>query len=412
MRARWRRHSFALAALAACACATGGGGPATGPLAPAADGAHAYFAPLEAGAAEASVTDPLQRALLDTVAAAARARGEQPPALDPRLGAVAVALAGALGDGGVPDIELQEFLLSHYGLGEPAPRIVIKQVAASDEAIRAQLAQELPGVLARARSRAWPSAVVRRWFQRSVVVALQRVEVEMLPVPRQLPAGDSALLGGRLLGELRDPQALVALPRGDVRELPVRGGGGSFQASLRCDDGPGRYQVEIVGTGPAGKDAVAIFPVYCGVDPPAGFARPAATPEPRDPRGAEALLLDLVTRDRAQVGAPPLVWDEALAQVARAHSQDMAARAAVGHHSPLTGDAADRLRRARVRALLILENVARASSVAEAQRSFMSSPGHRANVISRQATRLGIGVVVHPEPGGAPTLYVTELLAR
>jgi uncharacterized protein YkwD len=39
----------------------------------------------------------------------------------------------------------------------------------------------------------------------------------------------------------------------------------------------------------------------------------------------------------------------------------------------------------------------------------MSSPGHRANIVNRHLTRVGIGVVVK-KGGGAP-LLVTELFA-
>jgi uncharacterized protein YkwD len=247
----------------------------------------------------------------------------------------------------------------------------------------------------------------------TVVVALQRVDVEMLPVPRRLEVGASAMLGGRLLRGLSRPAVLVALPGAEVRNLPVRANGDSFQTSLRCDAGAGRYQVEIVGVGPAGKTVVANFPVYCGTTPPGSAARVAVGgPESGDPRKAEALLLQIVNRDRAAVGLLPLVWDEGLARAARGYSQEMAERQQVDHVSARSGDAADRVRRAGVDVAFVFENVARANSVGEAQRSFMTSPGHRANVLARKVTRLGAGVVIRNESGGVPSLYVTQLFAR
>jgi uncharacterized protein YkwD len=89
----------------------------------------------------------------------------------------------------------------------------------------------------------------------------------------------------------------------------------------------------------------------------------------------------------------------------------MSGREQVEHQSPTSGNAADRVRRSGARAAVVLENVARASSVADAQRSFMSSPGHRANVLDRTVTRMGAGVVIRRERGGVPSLYVTQLFA-
>ena len=107
-----------------------------------------------------------------------------------------------------------------------------------------------------------------------------------------------------------------------------------------------------------------------------------------------------------------MAWDESLARVARGYSAEMSDREQVDHQSPASGNAADRVRRGGARASVVLENVARANSVADAQRSFMTSPGHRANVLDRSVTRMGAGVVIRREPGGVPSLYVTQLFSR
>jgi uncharacterized protein YkwD len=109
---------------------------------------------------------------------------------------------------------------------------------------------------------------------------------------------------------------------------------------------------------------------------------------------------------------PALVWDEALARAARAYSDELARRQVVEHTSRESGDAADRVRRAGARALVVYENVGRANSIADAERSFMSSPGHRANILARPATRIGVGVTFRQENGSVPTLYITQLFAR
>jgi uncharacterized protein YkwD len=233
-----------------------------------------------------------------------------------------------------------------------------------------------------------------------------------LPIPRRLAAGESALIGGQLLGR-RDPAVLVAPPRGEVQALPVRGAADGFRASFKCDAGDGRYQVEIVGSGADGKAVVANFPVFCGVDPPRSVPRTmAAGPETGDARAAEKLAFASLNQDRVAAGLPAVAWDEALARAARVYSEELARRQVVEHVSRESGNALDRIRRAGVAALMVRENVGRANSIADAQKSFMSSPGHRANVLARGVTRGAVGVALRKDGGGAGTVYVTQLFAR
>jgi hypothetical protein len=70
------------------------------------------------------------------------------------------------------------------------------------------------------------------------------------------------------------------------------------------------------------------------------------------------------------------------------------------------------MHRARLAAALVLENVARAYSPEEVERGLMESPGHRANILSREATDVGVGVALGHEIGGARELFVTQLFVR
>ena len=382
-------------------------------IVPSAGGARSYFAPMPAGTGEALLTDSLARGLWRAIQDAASEHRRRPPEPDARLHAVAELLASTLDRNEVPGLELQEFLLAHHGLGDPVPELFMLQMGVEDDFIRDRLAASVSRALAAAPFQRVGIGVHRRWFRKCVVVALQRVEVEMLPIPRRLPPGGSALVGGRFSRGLSHPTVLVAPPSGEVRELEIRGGGGSFQTSFRCDAGPGRYQVEVMGTGRAGKTVAANFPIFCDVAPPSSSSRViVAGPESTDPRRGEELLLDAVNRDRKRAGLPPVAWDEPLARVARGYSEEMAERELVEHRSPRSGNAADRVRRAGARAEVVLENVARANSIADAQRSFMTSPGHRANVLDRTVTRMGAGVAIRREPGGLPSLYITQLFTR
>jgi hypothetical protein len=61
---------------------------------------------------------------------------------------------------------------------------------------------------------------------------------------------------------------------------------------------------------------------------------------------------------------------------------------------------------------VVLENVARAYGVDEAHQGLMNSPGHRANIMSPVATRLGIGVVFGDEVSGRREIFITQVFTR
>lgn len=112
---------------------------------------------------------------------------------------------------------------------------------------------------------------------------------------------------------------------------------------------------------------------------------------PIDPE-AETRLLQLVNAERERVGLAPLAPDPALTTAARAHARDMLAQGYFAHLSPDGKTPADRARAAGARLQLAGENLALAPTVDLAHRGLMDSPGHRANILSPQFSRVGIGV--------------------
>lgn len=111
-----------------------------------------------------------------------------------------------------------------------------------------------------------------------------------------------------------------------------------------------------------------------------------------DPQ-AESQLLALVNEARAEVGLRPLAFDARLVPVARAHSEEMFRLRYFGHVSPVTGTPFERLEAAGITYSRAGENLAYAHSVAVAHRGLMESPGHRANILRPEFTRIGIGVI-------------------
>jgi uncharacterized protein YkwD/uncharacterized membrane protein required for colicin V production len=108
---------------------------------------------------------------------------------------------------------------------------------------------------------------------------------------------------------------------------------------------------------------------------------------------AEARLLELLNGERARAGLRPLVADDQLRAVARGHSEEMFKLGYFAHESPRAGTPADRLRAARIRFVVSGENLAYAPTTELAHAGLMASPGHRANILTPEYTRVGIGVV-------------------
>jgi uncharacterized protein YkwD len=338
---------------------------------------------------------------------------------DARLDAAAAEIARAVPDRGPPANELVQGALWVHGLVEPSPHLILATMTTGGEdALLAQLARDLPAVLKQGRFVRVGVGLVPVAGDTRVLVALQESFVDLEPVARALPVGATVSLRGRLHSGFVRPEAFVTAPDGKVlTRMPLGGDSARFAGSFRCGPEQGRYQVEVTGEDRFGATVLANFPIWCGVPAPssAQAVAPARASGGGDeqaatPAQAEQVVLRLLNADRARAGLGPLAWDDALAGVARGHSLDMAAHGFFGHVSPTTGSAADRMRRAGVDAMLILENVARAFTPGEAERGLMNSPGHRANILNRDATHVGVGVAFDGSSGRE--LLVTQLFSR
>ncbi len=107
----------------------------------------------------------------------------------------------------------------------------------------------------------------------------------------------------------------------------------------------------------------------------------------------EIKMLELVNKERAKEGLPPLKADPEMTRVARAHSRDMFVRGYFAHDSPEGKTPFDRMRASGVQFTAAGENLALAQTLEIAHNNLMNSPGHRANILHPAFGRLGIGVL-------------------
>jgi uncharacterized protein YkwD len=117
-----------------------------------------------------------------------------------------------------------------------------------------------------------------------------------------------------------------------------------------------------------------------------------------------------LNRDRKKLGLPALPLDAKLSDIARAHSQDMHERGFFAHDSPRTGSLEDRLDRASQLFAAARENIGEGADVDATQDALLKSPGHRANIMARDITHVGIGIV-RIGSGASERLLVTQVFA-
>lgn len=141
---------------------------------------------------------------------------------------------------------------------------------------------------------------------------------------------------------------------------------------------------------------------------------PASTPESTGHYTTESYVaqeqkaLNLLNQDRAAHNLPALTVDPALSALARMKSRDMNDNHYFAHQSPTLGRAADMLRANGYAFVSVGENIAHHATVEKAQAAFISSDGHRTNILGAQWQKVGIGVWV--DDNGY--VYVTQLFVR
>jgi uncharacterized YkwD family protein len=103
-------------------------------------------------------------------------------------------------------------------------------------------------------------------------------------------------------------------------------------------------------------------------------------------------VIELTNRERARAGLPALKVDAQLSAVAQKKSQDMQQNHYFSHTSPTYGSPFDMMRDSGVTYKAAGENIAKGQRTPqEVVAAWMNSPGHRANILNRQFTHIGVG---------------------
>lgn len=316
---------------------------------------------------------------------------------------------------GAPPADFVDFALRAHGSIYPPPHIIIVDVPKGAEEQSLMLYRKrLKGILKRRNyhsfglAKCYPRLTPKR---RRVVLTLFEYQVQIIPIAKRIRVGSRASFCLKdFKGDRSVLKFVVANSRGETKNYRLLKKEGLLCRRFRCEFA-GKMQIELMSKGQYGPEVLANFPIYCGVSPEESYAIRSSETISSDVNAIEKEIFRLTNEMRRSKGLAPLRFNNALSSIARKHSVDMSTNDFVGHHSPRSGNPAQRVEGAGLHYRIVRENVARAYSAKEAVDQLAKSPAHLASMLSKDTTDLGVGVVVDRSSKHAPVLLVTQLFA-
>ncbi|WP_059172463.1 SafA/ExsA family spore coat assembly protein [Bacillus sp. FJAT-27445] len=123
-------------------------------------------------------------------------------------------------------------------------------------------------------------------------------------------------------------------------------------------------------------------------------------------KSVEQQVISLTNQERAKHGLKALTHDWELSRVARYKSVDMRDKNYFSHTSPTYGSPFTMMKNFGVAYRSAGENIAAGqTTAAEVVRAWMNSPGHKANILNKGYTRIGVGYAA----GGSQRHYWTQM---
>lgn len=117
------------------------------------------------------------------------------------------------------------------------------------------------------------------------------------------------------------------------------------------------------------------------------------TPSDTLREGLEDSMVELINQSRAENGLSLLEYDKSLNIIARRHSQDMVDNNFFSHTGSNGSDAKTRMENGGFEEHLYAENIAFGQySSMYAHEALLNSEGHRANILNKKLTHVGVGV--------------------
>jgi uncharacterized protein YkwD len=218
---------------------------------------------------------------------------------------------------------------------------------------------------------------------------------DLAPLPTRARTGQWLTVGARMRVPASGGAVMVLGPSGAPRRVTAWFEGATLRARFALDR-PGEFKVQVLASTATGPRPVVEATVFADATPPShageeGASEDAPADATQDDDESSALARMLASA-RAESGEPPLARDARLDALAAEHARSMAAAQTVAHDVG-NGDPGARVQAAGLWYDALGENVAHAVTAALAHRSFWASPSHRANMLRRDFSHVGVAAV-------------------
>jgi uncharacterized protein YkwD len=297
---------------------------------------------------------------------------------------------------GLPTPEMDDVDLLRRASGEPHPWprawIVVESPAAPEAAMR-KLDAWLAEQPSPERRRCGVASSAGTDGRRVVTVVAVDALADLAALPTRARTGQWLEVEARMTVRARGGKVIVLGPSGAPRPLPTAFDGVTLRARF-APDRPGEFAVQVIADVDGGPRPVLEASVFADAEPPSSPNEETAPGEEESASPAaddDQRLARMLAAARAAAGLRPLVRDQRLDAIARAHAIRMAAAHDLAHDAG-DGSPVDRLRAAGLDARDVGENVAHAPSIALAHRALWASPSHRANLLGAEFDRVGVAV--------------------
>ncbi len=260
------------------------------------------------------------------------------------------------------------------------------------------------------------------------MILFARRGVQLGPIPRWLPMGQSFTIIGRVNSGFSHPSLAIGLPDGRVQKFLLHPSSNGY-FSLRWHPkqiGYTRFQFSIQDErGPWISNQLDLRVVPKKISWDALWKKDFERKQRelwmtlRKPKGrkvvrrwsakeAATALWRIVNQHRRSRLLKPLKRDIRLDLLAFSHAKDMVESGFFGHTSPQKGSFGERLKTLRWELHFARENIVVAHSPMEAYELFLKSPSHRVNLFSPKPTLTGVGAAIHP----SGSIYFVQIFAK
>lgn len=360
---------------------------------------------------EACPETSVVRLLTGMLASSSKNANKAAPKLDPQLCAMSSSLSGWDASAGAPPEQVTTWLVQYFGHAQVQPRVLVSKLETEEPR---QVAGKVTEVITnQAFSMVAPAWGLTTWRIKKgttgiALVILDQNVTLLQPVPKRLDLGQKTTVQAKITGgDFEQAGVVYSDVMGNLKteRKPMAE---PVTMELACGDKPGKLLVQLRGYQGDMGTPLASFAVACGEPAPTSLTLPTTAPATVDVAASEKDVFEAINKARAAVGVKPVEVDPDVAAIARQRSEGLREQAKGQGSGP--GDLATQLRSAGIVSPVVLQNPARARSVADAITAFSSSPVAYSQTLSKDVTHVGVGVAFLEATDSVPSsVFVTEL---